>query len=554
MTIPWYHKTSIYQIYPRSLYDSNNDGIGDIKGILQKLDYLHKLGFETLWISPFFSSPQADFGYDISNYTDIAPEYGTMDDTLQLINEVHKHNMKIVFDMVMNHTSDQHAWFLESRSSRNNPKADWYLWQDSPRPLGVPFGDNKGLGVRAKPNNWKSMTGGSGWHYAEERDQYYWSSFLPFQPDLNYRNPEVKKAMLDIVRFWLGKGVDGFRLDIFNVIYKDAEFRDNPFAFQLAPTETNPSGFFQEAKYTLNQPESFAFAKELRAVCDEFGEKLLLGEISGDRETTRKFLGEETNNGLTHTFDFDMLTFKFNANYFRELIKKIEAQFPDPFMPVYVFGNHDRRRSINRIGNNLQKAKLIHMLQLTVRGVPCIYYGEEIGMTNLKQPFATALDPIPHKFKFIPPIFFDIIGLTINRDEVRTPMQWDGTKNAGFSSAEKTWLPVHQNYKVINVEAQCKDTDSLLNTIRTLLKILKQEISLQEGSLELMENLPNGVLGYTRILEYEQIAILLNFSEKKNEFKYKTSNCLFKLSQADSVKDQTIHLGKFGGIILKTIH
>ena len=548
MTTPWVHKTSIYQIYPRSFYDSNNDGIGDLKGILQKLDYLHDLGFETLWISPFFSSPQADFGYDISNYTDIAPEFGTMDDTLQLINEVHKRNMKIVFDMVMNHTSDQHAWFLESRSSRNNSKADWYLWRD---PLPSPF--RRGVGGEV-PNNWKSMTGGSGWHYAEERNQYYWSSFLPFQPDLNYRNPEVKKNMLDIVRFWLGKGVDGFRLDIFNVLYKDAEFRDNPFAFQLAPTETNPSGFFQEAKHTLNQPESFAFAKELRAVCDEFGEKLLLGEISGDRETTRKFLGEKTNNGLTHAFDFEMLTFKFTAEYFRELIKKIEAHYPDPFMPVYVFGNHDRRRSINRLGEDQQKAKLIHMLQLTVRGVPCMYYGEEIGMTNLKQPFATALDPIPNKFKFIPSILFDMIGLTINRDEVRTPMQWDGKKNAGFSSAEKTWLPVHQNYKVINVEAQCKDTDSLLNTIRTLLKIRKQEKSLQEGSLELIKNLPNGVLGYTRMLENEQIAILLNFSEQKNAFKYKTSNCLFKLSQADNVKDQTVHLGRFGGLILKTIN
>ena len=210
MKTPWYHKTTIYQIYPRSFYDSNHDGIGDLKGILSKLDYLHELGFETLWISPFFSSPQADLGYDISNYTDIAPEYGTMDDALQLIEEVHKRGMRIVFDMVMNHTSIEHDWFRESRSSRNNPKANWYIWRD-------------------KPNNWKSMTGGSGWHYAKERGQYYWSSFLPMQPDLNYRNPEVKKTMFDIVRFWLGKGVDGFRLDIFNVIYKDAEFRDNPF-------------------------------------------------------------------------------------------------------------------------------------------------------------------------------------------------------------------------------------------------------------------------------------------------------------------------------------
>jgi alpha-glucosidase len=533
MTTPWHHKTSIYQIYPRSFYDSNNDGIGDLKGIIKKLDYLHELGFETLWISPFFSSPQADFGYDISNYTDIAPEYGTMDDALQLIEEVHKRGMKIVFDMVMNHTSDQHAWFKESRSSRDNPKADWYLWRD-------------------KPNNWKSMTGGSGWHYAEERDQYYWSSFLPFQPDLNYHNPEVKKTMLDIVRFWLGTGVDGFRLDIFNVIYKNEEFQDNPFAFQLVPTETNPSGFFQEAKYTLNQPESFAFATELRAVCDEFGEKLLLGEISGDRETTRKFLGEETNDGLTHAFDFDMLTFKFNADYFRQLIKKIEVHYPDPFMPVYVFSNHDKRRSINRIGEDQQKAKLIHMLQLTVRGVPCMYYGEEIGMTNLKQSFSAALDPIPHKFKFVPPIVFDTIGLTINRDEVRTPMQWDGTKNAGFSSAEKTWLPVHKNYSEINVEKEYREKDSLLNVVRDLLKLRKHEKALQEGSLELIENLPDGVLGYARKLGNERILIFLNFGNQEQQFQFNFVSILFKINEGDNTKNGLIKLGRYGGIILKT--
>ena len=545
MTTPWYHKTSIYQIYPRSFYDSNNDGIGDLKGIIQKLDYLHELGFETLWISPFFSSPQADFGYDISDYTDIAPEYGTMDDALQLIDQVHKRGMKIIFDMVMNHTSDQHAWFLESRSSRDNPKADWYIWRD---PLPSPL--RRGVGGEV-PNNWKSMTGGNGWHYAQERNQYYWSSFLPFQPDLNYRNPEVKKAMLDIVRFWLGKGVDGFRLDIFNVLYKDAGFRNNPFTFQVAPTETNPSGFFQEAKYTLNQPESFAFAKELRTVCDEFGEKLLLGEISGDRETTRKFLGDETNNGLTHAFDFEILTYKFNVNYFRELIKKIEAHYPDPFMPVYVFGNHDRRRSINRIGDDLQKAKLIHMLQLTVRGVPCIYYGEEIGMTNLKQPFAAALDPIPHKFKFIPPFVFDMIGLTINRDEVRTPMQWDGTKNAGFSSAEKTWLPVHGNYKEINVEEEYKDANSLLNTIRALMKIRNEETSLQEGTLEILDGLPNGVLGYSRKIGEEKISVLLNFDNLEKKIRINFSTCLFKLSDRKDLDKKTVHLNGLDGVILK---
>lgn len=543
MTIPWYHKTTIYQVYPRSFYDSNGDGIGDIRGIIQKLDYIHELGFETLWISPFFASPQADFGYDVSSYTDIAPEYGTMELATQLIEEVHSRGMKIILDMVMNHTSSEHAWFKESRSSRDNPKADWYIWKD---PSPHFWGRRRGA-----PNNWQSMTGGSGWHFAQERGQYFWSSFLHFQPDLNYRNAEVKKTMFDIVRFWLGKGVDGFRLDIFNVIYKDAEFRDNPFSWKLMPTEADPSGFFQEAKYTLNQPESFELAKELRRVCGDFGDKILLGEVSGNKSVIRRFLGDETDNGLGLVFDFEMLSFKFTAGYFRRLIQNIEKHFPDPFMPVYVFSNHDRRRSIHRLGEDIRKAKLLHMLQLTVRGVPCMYYGEEIGMTDLPLPFKTALDPIPHKFKSVPRFVFDLLGLAINRDEVRTPMQWDGAGNAGFSSAEKAWLPVNGNYHRVNVGNQSKEHDSLLGTIRALLKIRREEKPLQEGSLELIPHLPAGVLGYTRKSGGEAVSVFLNFNDRETDFQFQTQKCIFKLLAGDQSHAGTVRLGKFGGVLQK---
>lgn len=532
MTTPWYHKSSIYQIYPRSFYDSNADGIGDLQGIIQKLDYIRELGFETIWISPFFSSPQADTGYDISNYMDISPEYGTLNDAFQLINEVHKRGMKVLFDLVMNHTSVEHPWFRESRSSRDNPKSDWYIWRD-------------------KPNNWQSMTGGSGWHYAEERGQYFWSSFLPFQPDLNYRHPAVKQAMFEVVRFWLGKGVDGFRLDIFNVIYKDAEFRNNPFSFKLMPSEDDPSGFFQQAKYTLNQAESFEFARELRHVCDKFGEKALLGEVSGNKSIIRKFLGTETNNGLGLVFDFEMLNFQFNAAYFHKLIERIETHFPEPFMSVYVFSNHDRRRSIHRLGDDMRKAKLLAMFQLTVRGVPCMYYGEEIGMTNLPQPFASAFDPIPHKFKSIPRFIFDWLGLTINRDEVRTPMQWNMTRNAGFSSSEKAWLPIHENYQNINAEKESHEKDSLLNTIRSLMEIRNQNPALQQGSIQLLKGLPSDILGYRRDFENTVIFVFLNFSEKKNEFQFKYSETIFQLSPSDQIIDRIVHLDPFGGIILK---
>jgi oligo-1,6-glucosidase/alpha-glucosidase len=532
MTTPWVHKTTIYQIYPRSFFDSNGDGIGDLPGVIQKLDYIRDLGFETIWISPFFTSPQADFGYDVANYTDVAPEYGILGDALRLIGEVHKRGMRIIFDMVMNHTSSEHPWFKESRSSRDNPKADWYIW-------------------RNQPNNWNSLTLGSGWHYAPERGQYYWASFLPFQPDLNYRNPEVKQTMLDTVRFWLDEGVDGYRLDIFNAIYKDAQFRDNPFGFKLLPSEEDPSGFFQQVKYNLNLPESFEFAREFRQVCDEYGEKLSIGEVSGGRETIRKYLGGTKNDGLTLVFDFEMLNFRFSADYFRGIIREMESHYPSPFMPVYVFSNHDRRRSMTRVNGDVRKAKLLAMLQLTVRGVPCLYYGEEIGMTNLSLPFHSALDPVPHKFKRVPRFVFDLLGLTINRDEVRTPMQWDGTRNAGFSSAQKTWLPVHENYRGVNAEKGNAESDSLLNAIRTLNKTRAKEKSLQEGSLEIMDGLPNNVLGYARKFEDQKIIVLLNFSDQSKEFQTEATECVFKLSGQEDIKEKAIQLNGFGGVMLK---
>jgi alpha-glucosidase len=531
-SLPWYHKTTIYHIYPRSFYDSNGDGIGDLQGILEKLDYIKSLGFETIWISPFFASPQMDLGYDVSDYTAIAPEYGSMEDVLQLIEEVHKHGMRILFDLVMNHTSIEHPWFQESKSSRTNPKSDWYIWRD-------------------KPNNWNSITGGSGWHFVEERRQYYWASFLPFQPDLNYRNPVVKETMFNLMRFWLEKGVDGFRLDIINVVYKDEEFRDNPLSPKFFQTEYDYSSFFQEAKFSVNQPESFTFARELRRVIDPFGEKLLLGEAAAKRDVLRKYLGTDKNDGLGLIFNFEMLSFKFTADFFRELIRNSEETFPEPFMPVYVFSNLDRRRSIRRLGNDVRKAKLLHMLQFTVRGVPCTYYGEEIGMTDAKFPFGMAIDPIPHKFKNVPRLIPDALGLTINRDEVRTPLQWNSTKNAGFSTADKTWLPVHENFREINVEAESREDNSLMNTIRRLLAIRNQERTLQEGSLELLENLPENVLGYTRYVDSEKILIVLNFDEKEKEFQAATKEVLFRLSERSQWNDNKVHLGGYGGLILK---
>jgi oligo-1,6-glucosidase/alpha-glucosidase len=530
--LPWYHKTTIYHVYPRSFHDSNADGIGDIPGLIQKLDYLQWLGVETLWISPFFVSPQADLGYDISDYTDIAPEYGTLEAVDRLIEEVHRRGMRIVLDLVMNHTSIEHPWFRESRSSRDNRKADWYIWRD-------------------QPTNWLSVTGGNGWHYAPERGQYFWTTFLPFQPDLNYRNPDVRQTMLDIARFWLARGVDGFRLDIFHHLYKDAEFRDNPFSFKLLPTADDPSGFLQEARYTANQPESFEFAREFRRVCDEFGEKLTIGEVTGDASITRRYLGDEENTGLTLVFDFSMLNFRFTADYFRSLIRDMERQYPLPFMPVYVFSNLDKSRSMVRLRGNIRKAKLLHMLQMTVRGVPCLYYGEEIGMTNARLPFATALDPLAHKYTFLPRLVFDALGILVNRDEVRTPMQWDGTKSAGFSLAGQTWLPVHENYVRVNVERARGEGDSLLTTVHSLLEIRRQEPALEQGSLTLLDSLPKGVLGYTRSADGGEVCILLNIDSEEKVFPTDYPNCIFELTPGSRLDGSTVHLEGLGGLILK---
>ncbi len=545
---PWYHQTTIYQIYPRSYYDTNGDGIGDIKGIIQKLDYIKSLGFETIWCSPFFGSPQKDFGYDISDYTKIAPEYGTLEDAQTLVNEIHKRGMKIVFDMVMNHTSDQNPWFKESASSRTNAKADWYIWCD-------------------KPNGWKSVLKEKGWHYSKERDQYYWASFLPFQPDLNYRNPEVKEAMFGVVKFWLGKGVDGFRLDMFNSIYKDSLFRNNAASRRAVMEKHDAKEYRKTIKGFINQPESFGFAKELRAVCDSFGDKVLLGEVFGNHQMIRRFLGEDLpagrqgkNDGLGLAFDFEMLRFKFKAKYFHELIESMEKDFAPPFNPVYVFSNHDRRRMARRLKGNMDKAKLIHLLQFTARGTPCFYYGEEIGMTDVRMPYRKALDPVAHLRPGLPRFLVDMVGETMNRDEMRTPMQWDSTKNAGFSDAEKTWLPVGENYKAVNAETEKVDENSMLNFTSKLIELRNNHpVSLQRGDIYMIpqKDLPRNVLGFYRTDANEsepdeQILVLINFSKQQKRVHVKKGNLVKLLSTDKNIANEfqgTIVLNPYTGFV-----
>lgn len=505
MDVPWWKRTTVYQIYPRSFADSNGDGIGDLPGVLDKLDYLQGLGVETLWLSPFFESPQADFGYDISDHYAIAPEYGTLRDTERLVEEVHARGMKIVFDMVLNHTSDRHPWFLESRSSRESPRRNWYIWRDGRKP-----------GGRAPPNNWRSMLGGSGWHWDEATGQWYWASFLGCQPDLDYRNPAVKDAMLGVVRHWLDRGVDGLRLDIFNAIFKDPSYADNPLSWRAIPSEESPHGFFQRHLHTIDHPDTIAFARELRAVVDAVPgpPRFLVGEVFGDARSVRRYCGEAAD-GLHLVFLFQTLGARFSARSIQALVEAIERAFPEPFQPTYVFGNHDRPRFMHRMGADHEKAKLMATLQMTVRGVPFVYYGEEIGMVNHDIPLHEGLDPVAARFSFVPQRLAWWLrrhGILMNRDECRTPMQWNASPTAGFTTGTP-WLPVHPRRANANVAAQEHDPASLLSCYRALLALRREVPALQAGDLTWIDA-PRDVVAYRRRLGSSVADVYLSFASR----------------------------------------
>jgi glycosidase len=502
---PWWQGTTVYQIYPRSFQDSDGDGIGDLAGIISRLDYLKEMGFETLWFSPFFKSPQQDIGYDISDYYAVDPPYGDSLLLDSLIREVHRREMKLVFDLVLNHSSDQHPWFVESRSSRDNPKADWYVWRDGKE--GGP------------PTNWHSALGSNGWHYAPERDQWYYSAFLPFQPDLNYHNPEVKQAMLDMVRHWLDRGVDGFRLDIFNFLYEDPDFHDNPSSLRYLPSIDMVKMNGQERINNLNRPETFAFAKELRSLLDSYEPaRFMVGEVFGRPSHLKQLLGEE-NDGLNLVFNFDLTHFKWEAAYFRERLRSYEAFYPYPFTPTAVFSNHDLPRSIGRIDNDPEWAKVLATLQFSTRAVPFTYQGEEIGMTTGEIPLAEAKDSLAHYFlRSFPAFLTDAISIFYNRDNCRTPMQWSADPKAGFCPPEVTpWLPVQDNHSQINVATAQADSNSLLHTYRELLTLRRREDALRWGSLRLLEGpeWPEEVLAYERVFRDQRLRIALNLSEKR---------------------------------------
>jgi len=501
---PWWTSSTIYQVYPRSFADSNGDGIGDLPGVVSRLDHLLDLGVQAVWISPFFRSPQRDFGYDITDYRDVAPEYGTLADAQRLIDEAHRRGLKVLFDLVLNHTSDEHPWFVESRSSRTNPKADWYVWSDGKR-------DRRGRPV--PPNNWRSeLQLPRAWQWSEQREQWYLASFLSFQPDLNWRNPEVRAEMFDMIRMWLGRGVDGFRLDIFGSCMQDAALRDND------PWPTVYAGIprLQTPNRTLNTEENFALAGELRSVCDELGtDRVLLGEVFGPPSVLRRYVSDGERPGLHLVFLFDFLAARYSAPGYRALIERFEREFPAPMAPTYVLENHDRARSLSRLGGDLRKARVLATLLCTLRGVPVLYQGQEIGMENRYIPLAEAKDPVARVVaRHLPEWINRRLPERLNRDEVRSPMQWTADLHGGFCPAEVApWLPVHDNRRTRNVETQEHDSDSLLSWYRRLLALRSEREALREGRLELAPGEGRDVLCFDRVGTGERLAIAANLGD-----------------------------------------
>ncbi|MBA7540618.1 Oligo-1,6-glucosidase [subsurface metagenome] len=550
----WWQKTVVYQIYPRSFKDSTGNGIGDIQGIIEKLDYLKDLGIETIWISPFFESPQQDHGYDIVNFRKIDLVYGTMKDFDILLKEIHDKGMKMVLDLVLNHTSIEHPWFKESASSKDNPKRDWYIWRDGKKP-----------GGRKPPNNWKAILGGPAWSYYKNTDQWFYFHFLSFQPDLNYRNPEVKEEMFNIMRFWLDKGVDGFRLDILHTIFEDIELKNNPFSWTLTESDKKSASLFQHHKYDTNLPETYDFVLELRKLVDVYEpERFLVGEVFGTLKELRKYYGPD-NNGLhmNFLFEFTSSALSFNPKKIVSTVSKIEQILPLPYTPTYLYGNHDRDRYISRLKDNIQKAKILATLQLTLRGVPYIYYGEEIGMSNVKFKLRTSEDPIGRKFSKFPfPIISNLIGFSLTRDRCRTPMQWNVENNTGFTPNPevKSWLKISDNYKKINVSNEEKNPESLLNCYKRLIEVRGDNISLQEGSFEFINlgKLNNKSIAYKRIHEEQELFVYLNFSGKEILLKTPKSSPELIFSTHSSRKkldvddlDGYINLNPLEGVIFK---
>ena len=491
----WWQTGIVYQVYPRSFMDSNGDGVGDLPGVISRLDYLQWLGVDAVWLSPFYPSPMADFGYDVSDYCDVHPLFGTLADFDRLVAEAHGRGLKVILDFVPNHTSDRHPWFAESRSSRDNPKRDWYIWRD-PAPGGGP------------PNNWLSNFGGPAWRLDEATGQYYFHAFLREQPDLNWRNPEVRRAMHDVLRFWMGRGVDGFRVDVIYHVVKDDQFRDNPRNPDYKPGSQNPHHEFL-ATYIADRPEVHDVIAGMRQVVDEYEGRMLVGEIYLPVERLVMYYGEG-GRGVHMPFNFQLVTMPWNARAIGEAVRHYEGSLPTYGWPNWVLGNHDNPRIASRVGR--PQARVAAMLLLTLRGTPTMYYGDEIGMCDVPIPPGRVQDPFE---KNVP-------GMGLGRDPERTPMQWDGSDGAGFTRAGvEPWLPLAGDFREFNVGAEREDPASFLTLYRRLIELRRREPALSVGEYEPLTQPDDAgeVIAYRRRAGDRRFLVVLNLSGQPQTFR-----------------------------------
>jgi alpha-glucosidase len=494
---PWWQTAVIYQIYPRSFQDTTGNGVGDLPGITHRLDYLSDtLGIDAIWISPFYRSPMADFGYDVADYTDVDPRFGTLADFDRLLAAAHARGLAVIIDWVPNHTSNQHPWFLESRSSRDNPKRDWYFWRD-PRPDG------------SLPNNWLSAFGGPAWEWDEETGQYYLHTFVAEQADLNWRNPEVEEAMFDTVRFWMDRGVDGLRIDVAHFIMKDPDLRDNP----PAPPEWRPRFKPHDDDYEsllhvhdMGHPDVHGVHRRLRRLLDGYRpERFTVGEIHiSDWAEWASYYGSDLD-GLNMPFNFSLLHTPWSAAGIGANVAALEAALPPGAWPNYVLGNHDEIRLTTRIGPAAARAAAV--LLLTLRGTPTLYYGDELGITEAAIAPEDQQDPWGR----------NVPGA--GRDGCRTPMEWDRTPHAGFSRAtvESTWLPVGGDAPTRNVAAQLDDPVSLLNLYRRLLAYRRASRALQVGDYHPLPDPPDDCLVFERVASTDRVLVAINFTAAPRE-------------------------------------
>jgi alpha-glucosidase len=488
----WWQRGVVYQVYPRSFQDSDGDGVGDLRGITSRLDHLEWLGVDAVWISPFYPSPMADFGYDITDHTDVHPMFGTLSDFDALVTEAHRHNIKVILDYVPNHTSSEHPWFLESRSSRENPKRDWYIWRD-------PSPENPG----GPPNNWVAAFGGGAWTWDDDTGQYYYHAHLVEQPDLNWRNPEVREAMLDVLRFWLERGVDGFRIDALRHVIKDDAFRDNP----PNPDHRRGDRPFDSLLpvYNTDRPEVHDAIAAMRRVLDEYGETAMIGELYLPIERLVAYYGAD-NSGIHLPANLHLISTPWNAREIAAFVDAYEAALPPDAWPNWVLGNHDRSRIASRIGP--AQARVAAMLLFTLRGTPTLYYGDELGMRDEEVPPERVQDPFE---KNVP-------GRGLGRDPARTPMQWDASPNAGFCPPEaEPWLPVANDYRTYNVAAEREDATSMLTLHRRLLALRRAEPALALSSYEPVET-TGDLFAYVREKDGRRFLIVLNLGHKPTTF------------------------------------